>query len=77
MEVNMMLVKLPKGMKDFLILWSGQLFSLLGTSMTAFALTLWAWQITGKATSLALVGFFHFLRIAAGSHPDKTAIEHN
>lgn len=61
MEVNMMLVKLPKGMKDFLILWSGQLFSLLGTSMTAFALTLWAWQITGKATSLALVGFFHFL----------------
>jgi MFS family permease len=27
--------------------------------MSAFALTIWAYQITGKATSLALVGFFH------------------
>ncbi len=57
----MMLTKLPKGMKDFLILWSGQLFSLLGTSMSAFALTIWAWQVSGTATALAMVGFFHFL----------------
>jgi len=27
--------------------------------MTAFALTIWAYQLTGKATTLALVGFFH------------------
>jgi DHA3 family macrolide efflux protein-like MFS transporter len=28
--------------------------------MTAFALTIWAWEITGQATVLALVGFFNF-----------------
>lgn len=28
--------------------------------MTGFALTIWAWQITGQATALALVGFFTF-----------------
>jgi MFS family permease len=51
------------GMKGFTIIWIGQLFSLLGTSMTAFALTIWAWQITGQATALALVGFFGFVPI--------------
>jgi MFS family permease len=29
--------------------------------MTRFAFTIWAWQITGKATTLALVGFFSFV----------------
>ncbi len=57
----MLLKNLPKGMKDFLILWAGQLFTLLGTSMTAFALTIWAWQVSGTATALAMVGFFYFL----------------
>jgi len=32
--------------------------SLLGTAMSNFALTIWAYEITGKATALALVGFF-------------------
>lgn len=30
--------------------------SLLGTFMTNFALTIWAWQVTGEATALALTG---------------------
>ena len=53
----------PTGMLAFTIIWIGQMFSLLGTSMTGFALTIWAWQITGQATALALVGFFSFAPI--------------
>ncbi|UCC32997.1 MAG: MFS transporter [Candidatus Bathyarchaeota archaeon] len=47
-------------MLAFTIIWIGQVISLLGTAMTGFALTIWAWQITGQATALALVGFFTF-----------------
>ena len=48
------------GMRRFAIVWFGQVVSLLGTGMTAFALTIWAWQKTGSATALALVGLFSF-----------------
>jgi MFS family permease len=51
--------KQPTGMFAFTIVWIGQAVSLLGTEMSAFALTIWAYQLTGKATALALVGFFH------------------
>ncbi|MCC6169682.1 MAG: MFS transporter [Caldilineaceae bacterium] len=47
-------------MRGFLLFWFGQFVSLLGTSMSRFALTIWAWEITGQATALALVGFFSF-----------------
>src|SRR3990172_8175444 len=50
----------PTGMTAFTIVWFGQVISLLGSAMTQFALTIWAWQITGSATALALVGFFNF-----------------
>lgn len=50
----------PTGMVGFTIIWIGQVFSLLGTAMTAFALSIWAWQITGQATTLALMAFFSF-----------------
>lgn len=53
----------PTGMSAFVIIWLGQLVSLLGTGMTRFALTIWAWQITGSATALALVGVFSFAPI--------------
>lgn len=45
-------------MRTFIIIWLGQLASTIGTYMTEFALTLWAWQVTGSATALALVSFF-------------------
>jgi len=48
------------GMLGFTVVWIGQMFSLLGTNMTGFAMTIWAWQVTGQATTLALVGFFSF-----------------
>ncbi len=50
----------PGGMRAFTIVWFGQLVSLTGTAMTQFAIALWAWEITGQATALALVGFFAF-----------------
>lgn len=50
----------PMGMRAFVIIWLGQFVSLLGTGMTQFAITIYAWQITGKATALALMGFFAF-----------------
>ncbi len=53
--------RLPfKGFPGFSVMWAGQFVSLIGTSMTRFALTIWAFQTTGSATVLALVGFFSF-----------------
>lgn len=50
----------PKGMRAFTIVWFGQVVSLVGTAMSGFALTLWAYQTTGLATALSLVAFFNF-----------------
>jgi DHA3 family macrolide efflux protein-like MFS transporter len=50
----------PTGMVGFTVVWSGQVISLLGSGMTWFALTIWAWKLTGQATALALVAFFYF-----------------
>ena len=50
--------KRPAGMTGFTVVWIGQLVSLLGPSMTNFALTIWAFEQTGRATDLALIGFF-------------------
>ncbi len=51
----------PTGMKAFTAIWLGQLVSLLGSAMTWFAFTIWAWQKTGHATALSTVSFFAFL----------------
>jgi len=48
------------GMRAFLLVQAGQFVSLFGTGMSRFALTLWAWDKTGEATSLALAAFFGF-----------------
>jgi MFS transporter, DHA3 family, macrolide efflux protein len=48
-------------LRNFLIIWLGQLVSGIGSQMTAIALEIWAWSITGKATAFALVGFFSLL----------------
>lgn len=50
----------PKGMLGFTIVWFGQVISLMGSAMSGFAMTIWAWQLTGSATALALVGLFWF-----------------
>lgn len=45
-------------MQTFLIIWFGQFASLLGSELTNFAITLWAWEITGQATPLSLILVF-------------------
>ena len=46
------------GDRAFLAIWGGQVVSLVGTSMTRFALLVWAWETTGRATALSLLLFF-------------------
>lgn len=46
------------GMRAFLVVWIGQFISLIGSSMSGFGLTIWAYERTGSATALALTGFF-------------------
>jgi MFS family permease len=50
----------PAGMRAFTVVWAGQVISMLGTAMSQFAYTIWAYEATGKATALALVAFFSF-----------------
>jgi len=47
-------------MHTFIIIWLGQFVSTIGSQMTFFAITIWAWEKTGSATALALVSFFFF-----------------
>ncbi|MBN2304931.1 MAG: MFS transporter [Anaerolineae bacterium] len=51
-------------LRTFLIIWFGQVISMLGTAMTGFALTIWAYEQTGRATTLALQGFFMYFSYA-------------
>lgn len=41
-------------MRTFLIIWIGQLISLLGSGLTSFALGVWIFQKTGQATPFAM-----------------------
>ena len=47
-----------KGMKTFIIIWIGQLISMLGSGLTSFALAVWIFNQTGKATPFALTVLF-------------------
>lgn len=47
-------------MKTFRIIWFGQLASMIGTGMTRFALIYWAYEQTGSATTLGLLGTFAY-----------------
>ena len=51
----------PTGLVGFTVVWIGQVVSLLGTAMSNFALTLWAYEVTGRATPLAMIGFFFLI----------------
>ena len=56
-------MKTPRltGMRAFTTIWLGQMVSLLGSAMTWFAFTIWVWQKTGQASSLAIVSTLAFL----------------
>jgi MFS transporter, DHA3 family, macrolide efflux protein len=48
-------------MRNFLVIWTGQLISLIGSGMTAFALDLWVYQQTNSVTQYALVALFNII----------------
>lgn len=48
----------PKGMRTFFIIWAGQVVSIVGSGLTGFALAVWIFQQTGKATPFALAALF-------------------
>ena len=50
-----------KTFKNYLIFWSGQLFSLLGSMVVHFVITWWIQEKTGSAWFLALASFLYFL----------------
>lgn len=64
------------GMAKFKLIWSGQFISLIGTAMTKFALLIWAYEQTSKATTTAMFAFaavlpFVFLSPVAGVLVDR------
>ncbi|MCM1038671.1 MAG: MFS transporter [Ruminococcus sp.] len=63
-------------LKDFLILWSTQSVSQLGSSITAFALTLWLYEKTGSSLSTAALAICSYapyvlMSIFAGALTDR------
>jgi MFS transporter, DHA3 family, macrolide efflux protein len=47
------------GMPGFIIVWLGQIISVLASGMTQFALTIWMYQQTSSATALGLMQVFY------------------
>lgn len=47
----------PQGIRSFIIIWLGQLISLIGSGLTSFALGVWIFEKTGQATPFAIVAF--------------------
>ncbi|MBO5094134.1 MAG: MFS transporter [Lachnospiraceae bacterium] len=67
---------LIKELKTFLILWSTQSLSQLGSAMTNFALTLWLYRQTGSALETALLSICSYapyvcMSIFAGAVSDR------
>ena len=63
-------------LRPFLILWSTQSLSTLGSSMTAFALVLWSYQAQGSALTTALLSVCSYapyvaMSIFAGALSDR------
>lgn len=46
----------PRGMRAFIIIWIGQLVSLIGTGMTNLGIPIWVFSQTKRATDLTLIG---------------------
>lgn len=48
-------------MKNFLIIWVGELVSSIGSGMTAFALSIYVYQLTGSVTYVSLITLLAFM----------------
>lgn len=47
--------ELPPGMKSFLVIWFGQVISVMGSALTSFVLGVWVFQQTGSVTQYSLI----------------------
>ncbi len=50
----------PNGMRGLVIIWSGQIVSGIASSITAVALPIWIFSMTGSGTAVGLLEFFFF-----------------
>jgi DHA3 family macrolide efflux protein-like MFS transporter len=53
--------KQKKGMRTFIIIWLGQLMSMMGSGLIGFALGVWIYAETGQATPFAMTALFSIL----------------
>lgn len=51
-------VSTPRTMRTFMIIWLGQIISLIGSGLTSFGLAVWIYDQTGQATPFALTVMF-------------------
>ena len=70
-----------KELQSFLLLWSSQTVSGLGTAMTNYALIIWVYEQKGTASSITLLTLCSFLptilfRFAAGTLADRWNKKH-
>lgn len=49
------------GFQKFMLLWIGELISAIGSGLTSFGLGIYVYQLTGKASAMALVTLLAFL----------------
>ncbi len=69
-------VNIIRELKHFLLLWSSQAVSALGTAMTDYALIIWIYGQTGKASGVTLLTLCAFMptiliRFVAGTFADR------
>jgi len=57
--------KTTRNLSIFIIIWIGQILSIFGSAVAEFGITLWAYETTGKATPLTLIGVFYTIPMLA------------
>ena len=53
--------KSAKSMKKFMVIWVGELISIIGSGLTGFGISVWIFTETGQATPFALNALFYNL----------------
>lgn len=55
----------PTGMAGFLVIWAGQVVSILASGMSSFALSIWLFQQTRSATAMGAMQVCYLLPFLA------------
>ncbi len=69
MEIEAEMNNSEKSLGKFLLLWSGELVSTIGSGLTAFGLGVYVFEQTGKASAMALVTLLAFMPALVLSAP--------